>query len=146
MKFEQQLSEATKTAIDLARRFVRQELFEDSRYLLYPNQSCDGHPLIEDEVIYPDEWLGLHKYHGPWNSQKVVDYLWRERKVPEWIDVSVLNVGREDTLLRLICCGRYTETEKLFYYELPSGKSPFGIKSPDFPPDWDENQGKFDLC
>ena len=67
-----------------------------------------------------------------------------EDAVPEWVDIPVIHATDRNTILSLVCCGRFTKDESLLYYR-EGGVSPFGIKSPPFPPRWDENSGKYDL-
>jgi hypothetical protein len=130
-----------------ARMYVRQSLPDEVTFLVYPNQSYDGHSRVGDEVIFPDESLPTGEHVGPLSTDEVVNLLWRNNKVPEWIDVAVRAVEETRTLIALRCCGRFTEQEELLYYRGPRRTPPFGIKSPDLPPDWKglEESGKFDL-
>jgi len=76
----------------------------------------------------------------------VVDYLWRDGKVPEWIDASVESEDGFRSFIGLRCCGRFTASEELLYHR-PGGLAPFSIKSPVLPPGWEnvEASGRFDL-
>jgi hypothetical protein len=78
--FEERLRLATRHAVQFAREFVIQSLPDEVMYLVFPNQSYDGNPLKDDEVIFPDESLPLRQYLGPWTHLAVIDYLWRSRK------------------------------------------------------------------
>jgi hypothetical protein len=116
-------------------------------FRVYPNQSYDGHPRVGDEVVYPDDSLPTDAFHGPWSVEDAVQFLWRNGKVPEWIDVSVQGEDGRHTLVALKCCGRYTAQEDLLYHRVEGGVAPFSIKSPTLPPGWEnvEVSGKFDL-
>ena len=76
---------------------------------------------------------------GPWLAKEAVTYLWRDGKVPEWIDVAVEAVDHR-SLVALRCCGRFTSSEELLYHS-PSGLPPLSIKSPALPPDWSMEPG-----
>ena len=106
----------------------------------------DGNPRVGDEVVFPEESLPNEEAYGPWQLDEVVAFLWRNGKVPEWIDVAVRAENDHHTLLELCCCGRFTAQEDLLYYR-SGGLAPFSIKSPFLPPGWVSVQesGKFDL-
>jgi hypothetical protein len=126
---------------------VLQTLPNEVAFLVYPNQSFDGNPRVADEVVYPEESLSdLDQYLGPWLSKQVVAYLWRDGKVPEWIDASVVAEDGVRTLVGLLCCGRYTATEALLYHHR-GGLAPFSLKSPELPIGWQsaEVSERFDL-
>ena len=144
--FEERLQLAAQQALKFAREFVREKLPDEMVFLVYPNQSCDHHPRVGDEVIYPGDSLPLGQYHGPWPSEQVIGFLWRNGKVPEWIDISVQGMGDDVTEMALLCCGRFTAQEELLYY--PDRETrPFAVKSPTIPPGWDspEISGRFGL-
>ena len=77
------------------------------------------------------------------SAETVVALLHRDGRCPEWIDVSVEAIGTGFTLLRLLCCGRYTDDRKKMHYD-DQGLGPFGIKSPVLPPNYVEGS-KFDI-
>jgi hypothetical protein len=143
--FKEQLDDATRQAVEFARRYVIQTLADKVAFKVYPNESCDENPLTEDEVVFPEDKLSKGRFHGPWSAEQAVQFLWREGKVPEWIDIAVEDARTDLTIIMLRCCGRFTAREDLLYYNFTSGKSPFGIKSPSLPPWWNENSGKFSL-
>jgi hypothetical protein len=144
--FEERLRIVVDTAVDFARKHVLQFLPDKSAYLVYPNQSYDGNPLIEDELVFPSDALCDGEFHGPWPLDETVSFLWRSGMVPEWIDVAVQSEDGIRTLVALRSCGRFTSTEELLYHR-NGGMPPFRIKSPVLPPGWVnlEVSGKFDL-
>lgn len=113
---------------------------------MYPNQSCDDNLRVGDEIVFPNESLPDGEFHGPWFDDEVVAFLWREGKVPEWIDASVVSLDVKSILIHLRCCGRFTESEELLYHR-PRGLAAFSIKVPALPPTWEsvEESGRFDL-
>jgi hypothetical protein len=144
--FELRLLEATRRVVRFAREFVRQRLPDDVAYRVYPNQSFDGNPRIGDEIVFPDETLPEGQYLGSWSADEVVVSLWRDGRVPEWIDAAVEAEDGQRCLVGLMCCGRFTASEELLYHR-PGGLAPFSIKSPILPPAWEsvEASGRFDL-
>lgn len=145
--FAMSLRTAADQAVLFARQHVRQAISDKVMFLVYPNQSCDDNLHVGDEVVYPEESLPSGEYLGPWTPEEVVAFLWRDGKVPEWIDVAVEAVECHRSLVGLRCCGRFTEQEEFLYHRYAGGVPPFSIKSPVLPPGWEsvEKSGKFDL-
>jgi hypothetical protein len=132
-EFHVLLIAASFEATRFGQKFAHQTLPFVFRYRAHLNYSFDKHALLDDK-LYPEE------------DGKVIDLstedeastlLWRDGRCPEWIDVAVHAVTREYTLLRLLCCGRFTAAQERLYYH-KRGFGPFGIKSPDLPPGWTE--------
>jgi hypothetical protein len=141
------LRTAAQRAVEFARQHVQQLLPDNVAFLVYPNQSYDGNPRVGDELVFPDESLPEGQYHGPWSAEEVLSFLWRDGKVPEWINTAVQAEDGKRSLIELRCCGRFTTQEELLYHRYPGGVPPFSIKSPTLPPGWEsiEASGKFDL-
>lgn len=133
--FEQHFLTAAWEARHFAGRYVVQPLPYRMVFRVYPNQSCDENPRVGDEEVFPEESLDDGRYHGPWTAEEVVRFLWRDGKVPEWIDISVESADGCCTVVALRCCGRFTAQEELLYHR-PGGCPPFAIKSPFLPSDW----------
>ncbi|MBL8851813.1 MAG: hypothetical protein JNG89_19215 [Planctomycetaceae bacterium] len=144
--FRERLRQAAETAVEFARRHVHQQLPESKLFLVYPNQSYDGNPLVGDEVVFPDDSLDRDQCHGPWTPARAVEFLWRSSRVPEWIDLAVQSEDGQHTHVALRCCGRFTASDELLYHH-QSGIPPFSVKSPVLPPGWKsiEESGRFDL-
>lgn len=147
-RFDVRLRLAAGRAVSFAREYVKQSLPGDFLFRVYTNQSCDDNPRIGDEVVFPQDTLPCEAFHGPWSTDQVLQFLWRDGKVPEWIDVSVVAANETHTIMALRCCGRFTEQDELLYHRYEGGVPPFSIKSPILPPGWEnlETSGKFDLC
>jgi hypothetical protein len=123
---------STADAIAFARSMVLDELPANYRYRVFPNQSWDG-PLEPDDVVYPND--SLDDMHGyiEMGRNACIRYLYRDGRVPQWIDISVGAVAYDFTYIYLRCCGRFTaDDERLYYKRFDRG--PFGIKSPTIPP------------
>ena len=144
--FGERLRAASACVVGFAREYVRQELPDEVAFRVYPNQSCDDKPRRGDEVVFPADSLPMGEFLGPWSVEEVIECLWRDGKVPEWIDAAVEAVNERQSIVGLHCCGRFTASQELLYYQ--SGDvAPFGLKSPAWPPGWEsvEVSGRFDL-
>src|SRR5262245_43807436 len=144
--FERRMIQASENAISWARQHVSNPLPAAYLYLLFPNQSYDGNPLEADEEIFPNEALPQFKFLGPLDAAQALAFLWRDGKVPEWINASVQACDKQFSYVQLLCCGRFTATEELLYHRA-EGYQPFHVLSPNIPPGWEslEQNGKFDL-
>jgi hypothetical protein len=144
--FERHFHTAAEQALRFGRQFVVQSLPDQMVFRVYPNQSYDGNARVADEEVFPEETFEEGRFHGPWSAAEAIGFLWRNGKVPEWVDVAVESEDTRRTIIALRCCGRFTSQEELLYHR-PGGCPPFSIKSPYFPPGVEnvEEQGKFDL-
>ncbi len=144
--FADHFRRAHEAALSFAREMVVQHLPEARLFLIYPNQSYDGHPLVSDEEVYPEETLPEDEHLAPLTESETIDWLWRNGKVPEWIDVSVQRCDKKVSFIQLLCCGRYTANDELLYHQ-QAGRPPFHVTSPPLPPRWKsvEENGRFNL-
>jgi hypothetical protein len=143
-EFHEHLLRATTCSFECAKRFVSNELPESLCYLVHLNASYDGNPLEPGEHTFPDDAEKYGSCVGPLSAKQVVDLLWRDGGVPEWVDVSVERTDGVRTFVQLLCCGRFTDREEHLYYS-KTDVCPFGCKSPDMPLDWKEGDPPFDL-
>jgi hypothetical protein len=142
--FRKHLIVATGHSLECARKCVRDYLPEVFCYVVHLNESYDGNPLRPGERVYPDDKIRHGDPVGRLSAEQVVELLWRDDLVPEWIDISVDRVDGVSTILQLLCCGRFTDRAELLYYAADDA-CPFGIKSPLFPPDWQDGDEPFAL-
>ena len=142
--FTELLSKVSVLDRDFAMRYVTNYLPDSYRYFVYLSESFDGNPLQPGEQIFPADVDRHGKRVGPLTASSVVDLVWRDTLVPEWIDICVAHADSEYTYFELRCCGRFAADDSLLYYA-NRGQGPFGIKSPRFPPSWSEREGLFDL-
>lgn len=136
--FQDHLTRAADSAVDFARSYVLNELPSQRKFLIHPNQSFDDNPLRADEETYPNDSQPDDQPILFTTAEAVVDYLWRNTKIPEWIDINVGGEDGEHTYLQLLCCGRFTATEELLYHR-NGGVPPFSVKSPVLPPGYDDS-------
>lgn len=129
--FETRLLAASAQALAVAGDYVRDRLPGEIRYRLLLNQSYDRNQC-SDEFVYPED-EGVEA--SLLDNQRVVDLLWRNGTCPVWIDVSVVAISAEWTILELRCAGRYSSNDKRLYYPARETR-PFAVKSPAFPIYW----------
>ncbi len=138
--FERRLREAATVARDVARKFIEEPLPDPILFRLRLNSSYDGNARVGDEIVFPDD-SSFHQAEKLrlCNEQRVVDALWRDGRVPEWIDVAVIGETGESTLLQLMCCGRFTADEGLLYHAR-EGRPPFHVTGPTLPVGYEDGQ------
>lgn len=133
------LQGASFIALKFAENYVKDKLTTNFKYnLLFTEANRSGD--IDQFDIYPedDNILKLNL-----TDNEVVDLLYRKNKIPIWIDISVLESNRKNTILHLASAGRYSDNKEEYYYK-HNGSAPFGIKSPTLPIDYKEGK-KFRL-
>jgi hypothetical protein len=138
--FATRLHEAAIAARTFAEKFIEEDLPELLRFRLRLNSSYDGNPRVGDEVVCPDD--GTHERASELrdcSEQQVVDALWRDGRVPEWIDVAVTSETGSATLVQLLCCGRFTATDERLYHQR-EGRPPFHVTGPELPPRHQDGQ------
>ena len=143
-EFTRLFNEATTACFEFARRYVSDHLPNATLYEVFPNSSCDLNLLHKDEQVFPEDKLPTDEFHVM-TMQQVLDFLWRDGMVPEWVDLSVVSVTERHTIVELLCCGRFTANKDRLYYN-HAKLGPFGVKSPALPPDFDsKNPQRFAL-
>jgi hypothetical protein len=144
--FERHFRKAHTHCLEWTRTWVIQPLPDQRIFQFFPYDS-DEFYNPEYEVIYPEEALPdpLNDYLEM-TEEEVIRYLWRDGKVPAWVNVSVRAQDRRYTYIALECCGRYTDHEDFIYHHW-GGCPPFQVQSPPMPIGWKgvEEDGKFDL-
>jgi hypothetical protein len=129
--FLELLKKATTIAFDFAKEFVDDNMPNEFSYSVELNASNDD-PALTQFDLYPEDDDKRVEFI---NELEVVQLLYRKGKVPVWIDISVKCIYNNETVLRLLCAGRYSDCEDEFYYK-NGGTGPFGIKSPILPIDY----------
>jgi len=142
--FMKNLNQAVCVTRDFTRGYVINHLPDSMKYLVCLGCSYDGNPLTETEVTFPAADENTEKLCETQND--VVELLWRDGVVPEWVNVQVHDADENYTYLRLECCGRFS-AEKSDMYHPHEGRAPFHILGPDMPIDYQDsdNKVKFDL-
>lgn len=133
------LNGASFVAFKFAEKFVKNKLVTDFKYnlILTVASNIDGSNKFD---IFPEDndiiKLDL-------TDNEVVDILYRNNKIPVWIDISVLKSSIKTTTFNLLCSGKYTDNKNEYYYN-DNGSGPFGVKGPKFPINYKEGK-KFRL-
>ena len=130
--FKQNLKKSVEGLIEFTQVMVINKLPKKVMFIIKTNCSYDGNELIDDEEIYPEDKIGESSPINPAEEQMVIDYLWRNGKVPEWINVQVDSCDEKNSYISLECCGRFTASENLLYHK-NEGRPPFHSLSPSIP-------------
>ena len=143
-KFRQLLQQSTKDCREFSKNFLRNQLDGTTMYLVIPNSSYDGNPLVDDEMVYPEDTLPEGKEHILMKEEAVAEYFWRDGRIPEWIDITPKKEKDGQLFFELKACGRFTSNKEALYYT-HQNRGPFGVKGPILPSDWIslEESGKF---
>lgn len=141
----QHLEITTERVLAFTRLLVTDPLPDATQYLIRPNASFEVNPLHPDEVAFPEETLPHGGHRAPTDRDGVIRFLWRDGRVPEWIDVQVLRADADWSYIELACCGRFTANDHWLYHKKQACLPPFQIVGPPMPRDWfrDEN-GRLD--
>ena len=122
------------------------QLPSKDRYFVILNGSSDGNPLTPSEHIFPDHDEPQTDVRVPKSAEEVVARLWRDGKIPEWIDITPYEAEGDFLYSELLCCGRFTDDDEHLYHKR-EGYPPFHIFGPILPVAYRslEQDGKFDL-
>lgn len=112
-----------------ANNYITDKLPEDFLYTVVLNVSEDD-PALTQFDIYPED---SGKKAELIDEKEVVKLLYRNGKIPVWIDICVACVHQSNTIIHLLCAGRYSDKSQDYYYNHHDTVSPFGIKGPVFP-------------
>ncbi len=92
--------------------------FAQARYRIVPSgafhpRKPEWEPIFTEESLRLPEWDVRSKQFAPVDEDRVVELLWRDGKVPMWVDLDVLPDAPGLTIA-LICSG--IRTSKDYYY------------------------------
>jgi hypothetical protein len=136
--FTARFHRASAQARDFARGFVVEPLPDALRFRVRLNSSYDGNPLVGDEVVYPEDGgferaLALHDV----GADEVLAVLWRDGRVPEWVNLGVIGELGAATLIEVLACGRFSALKDHLYHE-HEGYAPFHVVGPSLPVEYEE--------
>ncbi|MBF7092962.1 hypothetical protein IUY40_15620 [Flavobacterium sp. ALJ2] len=106
--FRISLKKALDGLIDFTQEMVTNKLPHDYKFIIKTNCSYDGNELEDDEEIYPDDKINESSSINPATELTVIDYLWRNGKVPQWINVQISSCDSNFSYITLECCGRFS--------------------------------------
>jgi hypothetical protein len=145
--FSDNLIKAVETLLPFAQSFLIEKFPLEFQFVVFLSQSYDNiDKLIGDETLFPKDSLKENKVKIFHSTEQIVEFLWRNRKIPEWINLFIHSFDDEKTNIAVICCGRFTADEKLLYHE-NEGYQPFHILGPYLPPNYSDsiNPEKFNF-
>jgi hypothetical protein len=129
-QFGRNLADATRTAIEIARTWVLDELPDAARYDLWL--------VLGDERDVPRFDPELASLVGArpagLTGEQVIAALWHEGRAPEWIDISVVDVAEGCTYLELRL-SRHLSSERRPLWYVQDGVPPFHTCGPYMPRD-----------
>ncbi len=132
--FQTRFLEAASTAREFAQEFLLEKLPPASRFHLHLNQSYDAN-AGDDVTLFPqDASSELASRLKHITADAVVDALWRDGLVPEWVNVSVVGRTPAATVIEVLACGRFRADEAGLYHAW-EGRPPFHVLSPVLPVD-----------
>lgn len=131
-EFKDNFLKALDGLIPFTQEFVINDLPSEVKFIIKPNSSYDGNPLVDDEEIFPNDNVNIDSQMSPCDFDNAIDYLWRNGKVPEWINVSVYRCDTNYTYVKLESCGRYSGNINNLYH-VQEGRPPFHALSPSIP-------------
>jgi hypothetical protein len=140
------LRQAAESTRDFSQGFVLEELPDDLLFRVRLNSSYDRNPLRDGEVLFPED----SSYERAVDlrlceAEAVVDALWRDGRVPEWINLSPIGCTDSATILEVLSCGRFTDDERLLYHQ-DAGLPPFHVLGPNLPPRYEQtNRARFSI-
>ncbi|WP_075186522.1 hypothetical protein [Teredinibacter haidensis] len=137
--FGNNLLSASRHALEFARTLVIKELPDDVKYVVCLGASYDGNPLESGEITFPEDYNENMRIFD--ECEKVINLLWRDGKVPEWINISVASEEDGFTNVRLDCCGRYSSDPEQIYHA-HEGRAPFHVLGPPVPQGVDIEKGQ----
>ncbi|RIH65105.1 hypothetical protein D1164_10995 [Mariniphaga sediminis] len=145
-EFYNNLIKAVNKVYPFTKEMVINKLPEQFKFIVKISSNFrDG--LEDGEITFP-EVEKLNQTSKPIEAEEVIDLLWMEYAIPEWINVQIENADDKFTYFSLECCGRYSKLEKHWYHK-QEGYSPFHSLSPAIPNDSINENGdiikKFDL-
>ncbi|MCP3921957.1 MAG: hypothetical protein GY714_05150 [Desulfobacterales bacterium] len=142
--FEKNLISASNCCLEFTRTLVLNELPDSICYIVCLGCSYDGNPLEEREKTYPEDYNEPERKCD--SSKQVVELLWREGSVPEWINVTVDSEDKNFTYIKLECCGRFSDNHRLMYH-IQEGYVPFHVLGPPIPTEFinEKEKPKYDL-
>jgi hypothetical protein len=94
------------------------------RYFAILNGSYDGNPLEPEEFLFPDHDIPQTDVYVPFTVEEVDKNIWRDGKIPEWIDITPYQADNDFLYVELLCCGRFTDDDS-FLYNMEESYPPF---------------------
>jgi hypothetical protein len=140
--FEQRLNDVTKLLIDFTKRYCFNDFSSTIKYVVVPNsRDIDSH-LDPFEVSLLKKLNNLRS--KPLSLKEVSQALYKNGKVPLWINITVYETNRQITIIELCTSRRFRQDHELNH--IADQYPPFHPLVP-VPPDSlrIEKDGKYDI-
>lgn len=135
-EFEERLQRVTDEVLASTRARVSNALPTAYRYLLDANHpgwgSSPGGQFTGDEEAWRECTLPNGEYYGHFGIRDIVEYLWRDGKVPVYGSIIVHATGPRYTYLLLRCSPVYSSLDQ--YRRVWTPTTPFVTRYPAPPP------------
>ncbi|MCS7480302.1 hypothetical protein ACFFQW_41690 [Umezawaea endophytica] len=132
--FEARFAEATDRCVASAAKFLVEALPADRVFRVRLNSSYDGNPPRPGGLVYPEDGSEALAFAlRSVDADTVVDTLWRDGAVPEWINLAVVDETGDRTVVEVVAAGRFTADGRSSYGPNPD-LAPFHPVGPTLPP------------
>ncbi|WP_326558488.1 hypothetical protein [Micromonospora sp. NBC_01796] len=136
--FAARLAASAESAYAFARPMISEDLPAPLVFRIRLDQSYDGDGPLSGDLRFPaDSAAGRAAALRRCDAAGAVAELWRDGWVPEWINVALVGETGTDTVVELVCCGRFTDDDTKLYHA-GEGVPPFHVVGPALPPSYDE--------
>src|SRR5690348_11372818 len=97
------------------------------------NQSYDRFDPSPGEVRFPeDSARGRATALSRCDADTAIAQLWRDGRVPEWVNMAVVDETGVATVIEIVWCGRFTDDDDRLYHRA-EGAPPFHVLLPVLP-------------
>ncbi|MEQ8277009.1 MAG: hypothetical protein RMA76_27580 [Deltaproteobacteria bacterium] len=136
-EFRRRFVAAYTRARDFAREYIEEPLPDAVRFRVELNASYDGH-ADETVRLYPEDSAPERRAElADVDAETAFAALYRDGRIPEWINVSVEDATDAHTIVELTVCGRFTDDDARLYHQ-QEGRPPFHVLGPALPPEYEE--------
>lgn len=132
--FAQRFADAAVRTRDFARELIEEPLPDAMRFRVHLNSSHDANATDEFRLFPEDSSEERARALEDLDAESVVDVLWRDGYVPQWVDLAVVGESGEATMVEVVACGRFIDDERRLYYTW-TDIAPFSPKGPTYPVD-----------
>ena len=130
--FTRHFMEAAAQTRDFARKFIEEPLPDAMRFRVHLNMSHDANAAAVFRLFPEDSSATRELETKNLAAEDVVDLLFRDGYVPQWVDLSVGGETGRETVIDVVACRRFIDDEQRLYYA-HTGIAPFSPKGPSLP-------------
>ena len=137
--FRQRFVAAYQQATEFGQTFVVETLPDRVLFNLQLNSSYDVNASPEFELFPDDSNLRTTIQTKGIGEEAVVEILYRNGMVPQWVDLQVAGKTKDATIVSIRSCGRFTDDESWLYHQ-GEGRPPFHVTGPTLPVDYESGE------